>query len=210
MEIISPSKEIRTDCKQFNDKGYLILPSLTALPIESSQQIIDRFPRGSKVGFKDKQVTVESEQQVKDSIAIFNNPEFAGVQDYVCQIVSSLLGVTLLPTYYYERFYFDGQELIRHRDRAACEVSVTMHLDNNLNPGEAAWPIYFQAPDKSIVGFDTAAGDAVVYKGRVLEHWRAPLKTTVKDGYYRQLFLHYVVKGGHCHHLAGNKFAFLY
>jgi hypothetical protein len=31
----------------------------------------------------------------------------------------------LHPTYFYDRFYFPGQQLKRHSDRPACEVSVS-------------------------------------------------------------------------------------
>ena len=50
----------------------------------------------------------------------------------------------LYNTYYYDRFYFSGQQLTKHTDREACEISVSIHINTNL---EENWPIYFKTPD---------------------------------------------------------------
>ena len=42
--------------------------------------------------------------------------------------VESASGCALLPTCFYARLYLQGQALPRHRDRAACEIAVTVHL----------------------------------------------------------------------------------
>jgi hypothetical protein len=39
----------------------------------------------------------------------------------------------MLPTYSYARIYANGDELKKHRDRPACEVSVTLHLGSVMD-----------------------------------------------------------------------------
>ena len=48
------------------------------------------------------------------------------------------------------------------------------------------WPFY--ADGKPIY---LSNGDAIIYKGCEVEHWREPMKGTKKD-YHHQLFLHYM------------------
>jgi hypothetical protein len=94
-------------------------------------------------------------------------------------------GCTLLPTYAYARLYLTGNALPRHRDRAACEVAVTIHLGGRGAPPP---PIRF-APDITV---HQRVGDGVVYQGDRIEHWREPFEG--ED--FGQVFLNYVRAGG--------------
>jgi len=97
------------------------------------------------------------------------------------------VGEELLPTYGYARLYSNGDELKPHRDRSACEVSITVQLGRSHN---YAWPIHMG--DKR---FDIAEGDGVLYKGCDIKHWRNVCDGP--EGYYSgQAFLHYVRKNG--------------
>lgn len=103
--------------------------------------------------------------------------------------VESASGCRLLPTYSYARLYFRGQSLPRHRDRAACEIAVTVHLGwAEREPP----PIRF-APDVAVM---QRPGDAVVYLGDRIEHWREPFEGTN----FGQLFLNYIRADGDRHH----------
>ena len=46
--------------------------------------------------------------------------------------LEKVLGRKLYNTYYYDRYYFPGQELTKHADRDACEISVSIHISTNL------------------------------------------------------------------------------
>jgi len=94
-------------------------------------------------------------------------------------------GFSLLPTYAYARLYKKGDALARHRDREACEVAVTIHLGSQ---GGEPPPICFE-PD---IAVDQKPGDAVIYLGDQLEHWRDPYLG--RD--FGQLFLNFVRKDG--------------
>ena len=58
------------------------------------------------------------------------------------------------------------------------------------------WPIYFELPDGEVKELYTDHGDAVLYKGMEVDHWRTPLKGTPKV-YYHQIFMHFVRADGH-------------
>lgn len=125
--------------------------------------------------------------QVNDSQADYN---FIGFLELLCEKtpeVTKFAGEKVLPTYTYGRVYKNGAELLRHRDRNACEVSLTIHLD-----GDKDWPIYIQKPNGEEVELILRAGDAMMYLGMEADHWR----NKYHGENYVQVFLHYVKSRG--------------
>lgn len=103
--------------------------------------------------------------------------------------VEEICGRELLPTYSFARVYQPGEDLRPHLDREACEISVTVNV---ANTGDLS-PIYMQYGENSVSKHFLNPGDAVVYKGCEVRHWRLPMEsnqTTV------QFMLHYVDKNG--------------
>jgi hypothetical protein len=104
--------------------------------------------------------------------------------------IAACVGRPLLPTFSRWRIYERGMELTRHRDRKACEVavSVTIHSEGV----DADWPLELT----DLHGVDhapmLAPGDALVYQGGNVAHWRIPF---AGDRHY-QLFLFYVLADG--------------
>jgi len=95
-------------------------------------------------------------------------------------------GKRLYPTYSYARLYKSGEELKKHTDRPACEISVTITLGFEGD----VWSIYM-AGNK----VDMQVGDAVLYRGMEVEHWR---EKYTEGQWQAQVFLHYVdVDGPH-------------
>jgi hypothetical protein len=99
--------------------------------------------------------------------------------------IERICGCALLPTYAYARLYFYGDSLPHHRDRAACQIAATIHLGAS---GDAAPPIWF-APSNPV---SQVIGDAVIYLGDRIEHWREPFGGET----FGQLFLNYVFAEG--------------
>ena len=99
------------------------------------------------------------------------------------------IGKSLIPSYVYARIYKKGAELVRHSDREETEYSVTVNLNAS---SKKAWPIYFKNGKKKTVECNLNAGDAVIYKGVELDHWRNPLDKQ----WHAQMFLHYVDANG--------------
>lgn len=105
------------------------------------------------------------------------------------EAVENATGKELLPTYSYSRIYQPGEKLSPHVDRPSCEISVTINVATKGNYS----PIYTQYgqndPEKHVLD----PGDAVVYMGCDVMHWRQPLKD---DQLNVQFMLHYVDKNG--------------
>lgn len=93
-------------------------------------------------------------------------------------------GKRLYPTYSYARLYKPGEELKKHTDRPACEISATLTLGFEGD----VWSIYM-AGNK----VDMQVGDAVLYRGMEIEHWR---EKYVEGQWQAQVFLHYVDADG--------------
>jgi hypothetical protein len=101
--------------------------------------------------------------------------------------MNELMQELMLPTYSYARIYANGDELKKHKDRPACEVSVTIQLGRSHH---YSWPIYMGGQR-----FDIGEGDGVIYPGCDVEHWRD--ECVGPEGYYSgQVFLHFVRKNG--------------
>ena len=101
--------------------------------------------------------------------------------------VESLVGARLLPTYSYGMLYKKGDSLLKHSDRAACEISITLNLRTDIG-----WGIFIETPEGVGVCVDQSPGDAVLYLGCDAAHWREPF-----DGAeHVQVFLHYVLADG--------------
>lgn len=131
-------------------------------------------------GHKDTQVPTA--KSVMDHEVVFET-----LQERMWPAMEELLGEELIPTYSYARLYSNGDDLKSHIDRPACEISATVQLGRSH---QYAWPIYMGGRR-----VDMAEGDAVIYKGCEIEHWR-----NVCDGpeeyYSGQAFLHYVRANG--------------
>lgn len=99
-------------------------------------------------------------------------------------------GKKLYPTYSYARLYYPGEELVNHTDRPSCEISATLTLGFE---GEV-WPIFMGNEDKSVKNkIKMKAGDAVMYRGCDINHWRNKYK---QGKWQAQVFLHYVDANG--------------
>ena len=147
------------------------------------------------------------EKQVAGSLARYNIPTYRELHFLVKKEVEKRLEMDLHPTYFYDRFYFPGQQLKRHSDRPACEVSVSLQISTTLNN---PWPIWFERPDGSESYVEMNNGDAVIYKGCEREHWRdampdeaswwkkkiAKIKGKEIEQHHHQIFLHYVDANG--------------
>lgn len=102
--------------------------------------------------------------------------------------VSKLCGEEVLPTYAYSIIYKNNSELIRHTDRDACDISLTVNLQKDVD-----WSICIKKPNGEEVCVELNPGDALLYKGCEAEHWR-PGQFTGQN--FVQTFIHYVRSNG--------------
>lgn len=136
----------------------------------------------------DRKEGKSGDPQVPNSVVCLDHEyAFETLQEIVWPYIEVAVGEELLPTYSYARLYTNGNDLKKHKDRPACEVSVTIQLGRSHH---YSWPIYMGNQR-----FDLAEGDGVIYSGCDVEHWRNICEGP--DGYYSgQVFIHFVRKHG--------------
>ena len=173
------------------------------------------------------------ENQVVGSLARYWHPQYRTIHSGVRKKLEEVLGRKLCNTYYYDRYYFPGQELTKHADRDACEISVTVHVSTNLPDNLKDWPVKIKTPDTytdetketiMVPGDERSCvlnpGDGMIYKGCERPHWRDPMpapkprkrdwflkkigRYEEKEYYYHQIFFHYVLADGRRSHCAGD------
>ncbi len=210
--------EMMTDKEIFERDGFLEVPEIIIDP----KNLFTKPPKnhngsrtsGSlKYNLRQEPQYDKNENQVPGSFSVYNNPKYREIHRLVRRVVQNILEIDLHPTYFYERFYYAGQELKRHSDRPACEISVTLQISTNL---KEPWDIWFQKPDGKETSIKMKSGDAVIYKGCEREHWRFPMKSNYNilqnkinklkkkedDTYLHQIFFHYVDAQGPFVHYA--------
>ena len=103
--------------------------------------------------------------------------------------MEEITGKKLFATYSYSRVYVKGDVLEPHVDRPSCEISVTVHIATKGDP----WPIWMKVRGKEPARIVLEPGDAVVYKGCEVTHWRDVADKTEVNA---QFMLHYVDQNG--------------
>lgn len=106
--------------------------------------------------------------------------------------ISSLINISLLPTYTYARLYNKNEVLNIHKDRPSCEISATITLGHDKK--SSIWPFFFSKTDKhtDVHRQIIEVGGAVLYRGMDLWHWREKYS----GRWQAQVFLHYVDANG--------------
>ena len=184
----------------FDRNGYLYVPNAVDFkslycspPVDKEGQRITGMERH----FQRQKTEFNSvEPQVNGSLARYNHPFYKATHYSLMKQIEGILSMDLLPTYYFDRFYYEGQKLARHSDRPSCEISATVQISTNR---DQAWPIWFQLPDQTENSVSMKNGDMVLYRGCEREHWREPL--TGENSYHHQIFFHYVnAQGPYVHY----------
>jgi hypothetical protein len=163
--------------QQLIDNNYLHIPNFILK--EEANSLADQIINFSKTIGNDMQC----DSQAPNSLAKYNYLPFVKVLVKKINKVSTLLEEDVLPTYTYTRIYRHGEILNRHRDRSACEISITLNLKKDNE-----WPIWFQKPNGEEISLELNQGDAVMYLGEIADHWR----NAYQGQEHVQLFLHYV------------------
>lgn len=172
---------------KFDEHGYQVVPNfleLLGIDVEIIQQYFEyRFKYSS-----DK---VHTSTIGKGELAFYSDPLIETLLERSVPVLENILNKKLFPTYTYSRRYVKGNELKVHKDRDSCEISLTLSLGYE---GTIINPICFSNnQDKSnAIEIFLNPGDACLYKGCDLWHWRPP----IENEWYLQSFLHFVDANG--------------
>jgi hypothetical protein len=127
----------------------------------------------------------------RGNVLIWYSPKsISYLMDVLKPTLENLVGEELLPTYWFCTAYHDGSWMSSHKDREACEISVSMNLC-----GDSKWPLKLKDFQNKRVEAITSPGNGVAYLGTEVEHWRSPLKGC-GDERFIQAFFHFVRKNG--------------
>lgn len=161
------------------DNNYLVIKNF--IDVNRASELCDEFKSYCEEN------NLPGDPQVEESHSAYNYISFLELLTEKTPEVSREIGEHVLPTYTYARIYKNGATLKQHKDRDACEISLTVHLD-----GDMGWPIFVQCPDGSTAEVILEPGDALIYLGCEALHWREEFN----GNYYGQAFLHYVRSRG--------------
>jgi alkylated DNA repair dioxygenase AlkB len=167
---------------QLEQNNFLFIPNFISQ--DQAQLLQKEFNQLEQTGEYVK------DEQAPNSPAIYNFKPFLELLCQKVNDVSDLIEEQVLPTYTYARIYKNGEVLTRHRDRPACEISLTLHIG-----GDADWDISVQKSSGDEVSLNLQQGDAMLYLGCAADHWRG---TPFSGQNYSQVFLHYVRSNGPC------------
>jgi hypothetical protein len=165
---------------EFNRNGYALLKSVIEPQVAS-----ELYAYGSELAASGQ---LKTDALVPGAPAAYGNPRMDGLLEQMLPKVEEAAGRRLYATYSYFRFYRTGDKLPRHRDRFACEISVSLCLGYRA---EKPWPLFIKGPS-GVFAAELEPGDGIIYKGVECPHWREPF-TGESNG---QLFLHYVDQDG--------------
>ena len=119
-----------------------------------------------------------------------NSEIYTHILHHLHPVMESETSLQLKPIYSYNRIYYAGSELKKHKDRNVCEISASIGLNFYYKNPNYEWPLCLDN-----VPIVTQPGDGVIYKGNEVEHWR-PIFTQPVDSWHHQLFIHYVNLNG--------------
>ena len=177
-EQLAPNSDVG---ELFEQQGYVVIKHfIPRLMCEYISKNISVLEANSRLSFGDTQV----EQAFSGgSPAIVET-----LLDVMTPVLAQALHCELYPTYSYLRIYLKGAVLAKHTDRYSCEVSATIPIEYE---SAGLWPICIEI-DGQPKKIGLQRGDALIYKGIQIPHWRDPFEGERQV----QVFLHYVKKHG--------------
>ncbi|TMQ06381.1 MAG: sulfotransferase [Deltaproteobacteria bacterium] len=98
-----------------------------------------------------------------------NEPVARYFHHQLTDLVSRVAGEPVRPSYCYVSAYREGAVLRPHVDRKQCVFTVSLWVEDA--PAGDGWPLWFHTA-AGIVSLTQGAGDAVLFAGCELPHWR--------------------------------------
>ncbi|MEC9072936.1 MAG: hypothetical protein VX938_11170, partial [Myxococcota bacterium] len=170
--------------RQFKEEGYVVLEGV--LPPQLVSTLTDYYREETERGAFNR-----GDNDVPGAFCRYGEPRSEMLLMMLQEKIEVAVGLRLLPTYSYTRVYQRGDALGAHKDRSACEVSVTLTISTDP---DRPWPIYLDGSDGADPPREVllGAGSLLVYRGMELRHWREALEAESQT----QVFLHWVDADG--------------
>ena len=107
--------------------------------------------------------------------------------------IEQVARVPLVPSYSYARTYYRNSFLEKHTDRRCSQFGISICLDKD----EHDWPLVITDKTGQDRSIELGPGDAVMFLGMQLEHYRATFEGTAQT----QIFLFYMPQNDALSHL---------
>lgn len=174
--------------KFFKKNKYIFIEKL--VPIDICRIVTQYALMKESTDFKPE---LGTDAQVENAHSVYSDTLMETLAIFLQPHIEKNTGLDLFPTYTYYRVYRPGMQLAIHRDRPSCEISSTIcfGFNHTLKDPSFMWGMYVE-PGNLI---DQNPGDAIIYKGCELDHWREVLDSG-PDSYQIQAFFHYIDKNG--------------
>lgn len=163
--------------EEFKEKGYTVVRNAV------SKELVDFI---TQYALFDEMQDFTPDTQVPNAHIKYADPVMETLLLKLQPIIEEATGISVYPTYSFYRIYSSGDELVPHKDRPSCEVSITISLGYDYQGKDYSWPIYVDGTACHLL-----PGDLVCYRGVDLEHWRTPFDVP-EGSWHVQAFLHYV------------------
>jgi hypothetical protein len=163
----------------FHRDGYVVIRGLVAA--DRVTQLRDHLAARDAAGTLRK-----GDDIVPGAPCVYGDAKLDALMQDIQPLIEAHTGLALYPTYSYARIYRHGDSMGAHRDRPACQVSISLNLGQEP---ETPWALNIGEP-----GFAALLhpGDVLLYKGTEMTHWR-----DAYDGERLfQVFVHYVDANG--------------
>lgn len=162
---------------KFQKNNYLVVRNL--ITKKEAKTLATNLKKNEKNGSLD-------DIQSLGSPSFYNNKLHTKIQKKLLPKIEKHTDFKLFKTYNYARIYKKNSILRIHKDRPACEISLTLDL------GGDDWSIYLLNNDEKPIKVKLNPGDALIYMGCDVWHWREKFK----GNEHTQLFMHFVNKFG--------------
>ncbi|HSW69115.1 MAG TPA: hypothetical protein VLI69_03000 [Gammaproteobacteria bacterium] len=161
---------------EFKKSDYVIIRNL--IDANEASNLYDYTLKNIKNGnLKD--------DQVPQTPSFYQDKKMVVLHKKLLPQVEYLLKKTLLPTFCYYRTYRTGAILRAHKDRKACEISISL----NLGQQGDLWDLWLLDHNENAINITLAPGDALLYRGCKLTHWRGKL---VNADFVSQVFFFFI------------------
>lgn len=178
---------------EFQKTGYVVLRQVfhkQTIELLSTQFKMMRDADKFICEYNNQQFESEChDSQVVNSYAKYAAGCFESAMLNILPIVEKTVGKELYPTYSYARIMELGAFMEKHKDRPSCQFSVTLCVEEDK---EVPYPIFMENYNGEASSIILNTGDAIVYHGTQLNHWREEFAGTQ----HIQAFFHYVDKNG--------------
>ena len=162
--------------KLFKTSDYVIIKNL--IDSKTAQTLYDYTLKNLDAGnLKD--------DQVPGSPSFYQDKEMVALHHTLLPKLEALLSLKLIPTFCYYRTYRTNAILRMHKDRKSCDISISLNLGQK---GER-WDLWLLDHDENAHNICLNPGDALIYRGGALSHWRGKL---IHADFVSQVFFFFV------------------